>query len=166
MSYLAINKSGSSFPVYDSRKVQIGTISPNEKFAVQAGGPVESGIDFLDGSGRWRSGYCKNVSGGLSNWINYAYSHSGHWINDNYFKAAESVNVYNSGGEYERTLPAGTLILPYNRNSAENGTNNTDWLRVKTVYDPSGNTLGNVHGMYVDCKLRYNSMNTAVVGNW
>ncbi len=166
MGFLAINMSGSTFPVWDTNYVQIGRIYPKERFSVISKGTVETKINFRNSAGQWVAGFCEASGSALSDWSNYLYlySHTGR----PYFKIDRTIQMYNSGGKPAGTFEPGVIVVPFNSTGkTQTGDSNTDWLRIKELWYSDGNIVpGNQYGMFIDCKIRENSMDTPVYGNW
>lgn len=169
MGYLGVNMSGASIPVYStdiSSNVKIGELYHRERFAVESDGPINRVIKFVNPSGNWVYGRL-DLSAKISDWSNYSFYHP--YSNYYVFYSDGPVDLYNSAGVFKQTYPAGTIVIPYGRNKGvktENGDNNLDFMRIWELYDANGRYIsGPAVGDFVDCKIRFNSMNTPVYGS-
>lgn len=170
MGYLAINMSGSSIPVYSAsdieRDIKIGELSHRERFTVIQDGPIARVIQFVNPSGAWVQGRIK-MSTNISDWSKYAFQFRA--IGMYGFRTDAPVDMYDTGGRFVKTYPAGTLVVPYGRVQnapTQTGDKNLDYMRIWGLYDIGGNPIsGTTGGYFVDCKIRLNSMNTPVYGS-
>lgn len=167
MGYLGINMSGSSIPVYSTNienNTKIGTLLHKERFAVTSSGPLAILIKFVNSSGSWVEGRL-SANAAISDWCKYLFIPGA--IAARVFRTDRTIDMYDSGGSYVRSFPAGTLVEPYTYTSAQNGTSHSDFLRIRGLYDSGQNPINaTTYGMFIDCKIRYDSSNTPVYGNW
>lgn len=168
MGYLGVNMSGASIPVYStdiSSNVKIGELYHRERFAVESDGPITRVIKFVNPTGNWVYGRI-DLNARISDWSDYSFycPYTNYYI----FHSDGPVDLYNSAGQFIKTCPAGTKVVPYGRNQGvktQNGDVNLDFMRIWALYDSSGNYIeGAGVGNFVDCKIRFNSMNTPVYG--
>ncbi|GEQ23527.1 hypothetical protein CBU02nite_40330 [Clostridium butyricum] len=167
MGYLGINMSGSTIPVYSTNiedNTRIGSLGYKERFAVTSSGPIAIVIKFVNSSGNWVDGRL-DVNADISDWCEYLFVPGA--IAARVFHTDRTIDMYNSGGSYVGSFPAGTLVEPYDYSRSQNGTSHPDFLRIRGLYDSGQNPINiDTYGMFIDCKIRYNSGNTPVYGNW
>jgi len=160
--------SGSGIPVYSTSTIEedikIGTINHKERFAVTQNGPIAIEIMFVNSSGNWVKGRL-DLDANINDWCDYLFDQGA--LPSDFFRTDTSVKMYNSGGVLQKTYPAGTRIIPYTTNSSQNGTNHPDYLRIRDLYDQYGNQISDsTYGMFIDCRIRYDSGDTPVYGDW
>lgn len=167
MGYLGINMSGSSIPVYTTDiedNTRIGRLGHKERFAVTSSGPLAILIMFVDSSGDWVEGRL-DKDADISDWCDYLFD--GGALASRNFRTDRRVKMYNSAGALQGTYPAGTIIIPYSESRSQNGTDHPDYLRIRELYDRSGNQISDAtYGMFIDCRIRYDSGDTPVYGDW
>ena len=158
MGFLAINMSGSSFPVWDTNYAQIGRIYPKERFAVISKGTAETKINFRNSAGQWVAGFCEASGSAMSDWCNYRFSNGK-------FAIDRKIDMYDSNAKFVKSY-TNVGVQPFSGESAQNGTTRTDFMRIVSLWDSNGPLPDNTYGMFIDCKIRENSMDTPVYGNW
>ncbi|GEA31656.1 hypothetical protein [Clostridium diolis] len=167
MGYLGINMSGSSIPVYSTNiedNTRIGSLGYKERFAVTSSGPIAIVIKFVNSSGSWVDGRL-DPDADISDWCEYLFRSSA--IPAGYFRTDSTVRMYDSSGSFQASYPAGTVVVPYTESRSQNGTSHPYYLRIRALYDRNGNQISDdTYGMFIDCRIRYNSGNTPVYGNW
>lgn len=167
MGYLGINMSGSSIPVYTTDiedNTRIGRLGHKERFAVTSSGPLAILIKFVNSSGNWVQGRL-DPDADISDWCDYLFNPGA--IAAKVFYTDRKIKMYNSAGRLQGTYPAGTLVEPYSYTRSQNGTNNTDFLRIRNLYDSGQNQIADdTYGMFIDCQIRYDSGDTPVYGDW
>ncbi|MDS0527258.1 hypothetical protein NNC19_16325 [Clostridium sp. SHJSY1] len=171
MGYLAINMSGKVMNVYTlsgGNDVQVGRIYHKERFSCLGRIPYKGAteIQFLNSSGQYVTGYCWPDTNQANDWTNYRFS-SGIYPCSGFMTDAP-VGLYNSVGTFIKTIPVGSLVVLCNDGYTEIGSSNKDWMRIKHVVLPyASGLLSDVdYGAFVECKIRYNSTNTPVYGDW
>lgn len=166
MGYLAINMSGTIMNVYATSGGTnlIGRIYHKERFSNLGPSGWATAIKFLNSSNQYVTGYCWPGTNQSKDWISYTYRHGAYPYNGFYTDAP--VSIYNSGGTFIRTIPAGSFVVPTNGGYTECGSSHNDWMRIQHIQDPSGNPISCDYGYFADCKIRVNSTNTPVYGNW
>lgn len=171
-SYLAINKTGMTIPVYQYySSVKIGDIYPNERFTYMKIQPEDAGggqvyIKFLNPSGQYVDGMCYFSSN------DGVYQFGRRWSDYNFgtitlngqtayaLKTDRNVNIYTTGASYVTTLPAGSTVYTDKQSTA--GATHPDWLYL-LGYNRYG--YPETHTCFVDTGVARNSMDTGVYGS-
>lgn len=167
MGYLAINMSGTPMNVYATSGGEnlIGKIYHKERFSNLNPRGWATAIQFLNSSNQYVIGYCFPGTNQSMDWINYAFHHGSEPYIGFYTDAP--VNIYNSGGLFIRTIPAGCFLVPTSDDYTEIGSSHTDWLRIREIIAPgASHYISCDYGFFADCKISSNSTNTPVYGNW
>lgn len=178
MSYLAVNKSGSSISVYKQNQAsseKIGTIYPNEAFAcfgdVMANGKVGVGILFLNSSGNLVYGGIPSQEQKYRRYVkDYPYGSvtiSGKKYDT--YKMRRVENIYTRNGNYWGQVAAGSLVVV---DTWTLGDTHPNWCKITHVQKSNG-TWQKVTGEgydygFLDYGLDHGSYNNniSMYGTW
>lgn len=177
MAYLALNKSGSKFPIYDTWGTQIGTMYNNEAFTyVGSLNNVYDQIYALTSAKGWTLCCIKKSvpASGKRKWtyVNSsgipAYCGESQPFGANgafycYVDVKKATNLYNGAGVHHTSLPVGTRV--WIDTNSTSGSSNKHYIRTIAYRKPGGSVV-NATGYFADTGLRSSSSNPALRGNW
>lgn len=178
-NWIAVNKSGSSFPVkYWSTKQTIGTISAREVFAIYGADEGDTySVKFRNSSGEITDGYVQD--GGVYSRVayvsDYPNSTNDFWdyLSKSYqkhdiYSVRNALTVYDSSGAVWGNVAAGQYVAAKQSYQSNNGQNNPTWLQINYVKSSAGvwTSINNSFGFVPMLSVGSTYSNIAVYGTW